>query len=56
MKYFIAHLQECLENFKDIYIEADERLINLFINSFENNTQKILKFGFFSENKKNLKK
>ena len=45
-----------LESFKDIYIEADERLINLFINSFgEHYTKNFKKFGFFSENKKNFK-
>ena len=45
-----------LESFKNIYIEADERLINLFINSFGEHFKKnFKKFGFFSENKKNFK-
>ena len=31
-----------LENFKNTYIETDERLINLFVNSFGKNYAKIL--------------
>ena len=46
-----------LESFKDIYIEADERLINLFISSFGlSYTKNFKKLGFFSHNKKTLKK
>ena len=48
--------KDVLENFENTYIEADERLIDLFINSFgKQHKNKLRKFGFFSKNEKNLK-
>ncbi len=48
--------KDVLENFANTYIEADERLIDLFISSFgKQHANKLKKFGFFSKNKKNLK-
>ena len=46
-----------LENFKNIPIEADERLINLFVNSLGQNFSKnFSKLGHFSKNEANFKK
>ena len=48
--------QDVLESFDNIIIETDERLINLFTNSFDKKyTNSFKKFGYFSKNKKNLK-
>jgi tetratricopeptide (TPR) repeat protein len=48
--------KDVLENFSNTYIEADERLIDLFINSFgKQHANKLKKFGFFSKNENNLK-
>ena len=39
-----------VENYEDVYIEADERLINLFVNSFGKSFSKnFIKFGHFSK-------
>ncbi len=47
--------KDVLENFKNAYIEADERLIDLFVSSFGNSYLKnFKKFGFFSKNKKKM--
>ena len=49
--------KDVLENFTNTYIEADERLIDLFISSFgKKHANKLKKFGFFSKNENNLKK
>ena len=46
-----------LENFENTYIEADERLIDLFVNSFGKNFSKnFVKLGHFSKNEINFKK
>ena len=48
--------KDILENFENTYIEADERLINLFISSFgKKYINKFKKFGLFSKNEKSLK-
>ena len=49
--------KDVLENFKNVYIEADERLIDLFVNSFGNSYSKnFKKFGFYSKNRKKNEK
>ena len=46
-----------LENFENAYIETDERLINLFVNSFGKSFSKnFIKFGHFSKDEIKLKK
>ena len=46
-----------LENFENTYIETDERLIDLFVNSFGKNFSKnFVKLGHFSKNEINFKK
>ncbi len=48
--------KDVLEKYPNTYIEADERIIDLFINSFgEKYINKFKKFGFFSKNEKNFK-
>ena len=47
--------KDVLQNFSNTYIEADERLIDLFISSFKQHANKLKKFGFFSKNENNLK-
>ena len=48
--------RDVLERFENTYIEADERLIDLFIESFGEKYKKNFKnFGFFSKDKKNMK-
>ncbi len=47
--------KDLLENYDNTYIETDERLINLFANSFgQKHINKFKKFGFYSKNKKRL--
>ena len=43
-----------LENFENTYIETDERLINLFVNS-KNFSKNFVKLGHFSKMKSNFK-
>ena len=46
-----------LENFENAYIETDERLINLFVNSFGKNYAKnFVKLGHFSKNEISFKR
>ena len=48
--------KDILEKYEYVYIEADERLIDLFINSFgKQHINNFKKFGFFSKDEKNMK-
>ena len=48
--------KDVLDSFENIFIEADERLIDLFANSFgKEHLNKFKKFGFFSKNENKLK-
>ena len=53
---YASMYKDVLESFKNIFIETDERLISLFVESFgKKYTSNFKKFGFFSKNQKNLK-
>ncbi len=48
--------KDVLDKFENIFIEADERLVDLFANSFgKQHLNKFKKFGFFSKNENKLK-
>ena len=48
--------RDVLECFENTYIESDERLISLFVESFDKKyTNNFKKFGFFSKNQNNFK-
>ena len=47
--------RDVLDRFENTYIEADERLIDLFVSSFgKEYINRFKKFGFFSKNKEAL--
>ena len=48
--------QDLLETYSNVLIECDQRLLNLFQNTFKNNGFRFKKLGFYSSDKNEIKK